>query len=170
MDRPKYAFLMVDYETPAFIKDLHSKIPEEELYFIDDDKSKYGCEKKTHITIVPCIDNKSDLEKMKKYIEPLEQYKVLLTNISKFECEEYDVLKASATSMILNDTNRRIKDEFDTFSEHSEYSPHVTIAYMKKGMADKYLCSMLTPLVVLTPKNFHYSWYDENGKENEVVF
>ena len=170
MEKPKYAFLMVDYDTPSFIKNLHSIIPEDELYYQDDNKDKYGCEKNTHITIVPCLDNKADIEKIKKLIDPLTHYKVLLTNISKFECQDYDVLKASAKSMILTDTNRRVCDEFDTFSEHDDYDPHVTIAYMKKGMADKYLQQMLSPLVVLEPKNFHYSWYDENNEEKELMF
>ena len=170
MAKPKYAFLMIDYDTPQFIKELHKTIPESELYYEDGDKSKYGCEKETHVTIVPCLDNNTDIEKLKKYISPIEQYKILLTNISKFECEKYDVLKAAVRSMVLSDTNRKIKEEFDTFSEHEDYEPHITIAYMQKGMADKYLKDIITPLVVLNPNNFHYSYYDKEGCENNIKF
>ena len=38
--------------------------------------------------------------------------------------------------MKLHDTNRKICDKFKTFSEYDEYHPHMTIAYLKKGMAD----------------------------------
>ena len=32
MDNKRLAFLMVDFETPEFIKELQNKIPEDELY------------------------------------------------------------------------------------------------------------------------------------------
>ena len=38
----------------------------------------------------------------------------------------------------------------------------MTIAYMKDGMAEKYCKEILTPLVKLTPINFHYSWWEDD--------
>jgi hypothetical protein len=41
---------------------------------------------------------------------------------------------------------------------------------MKHGMADKYLKKVLPKLIYLEPKQFHFSFVDKNGKENEVKF
>lgn len=165
----KYAFLMIDYETPDIIKELHKKIKEEELYKQDTGYGTYGREFETHVTLVPCLENDVKIDDLKKYLRDLDDYQIVLTDISKFECEDYDVLKCNATSFILNETNSKIKDNFDTHSEHKEYKPHVTIAYMKHGMADKYLKEILEPLVVLKPKNFHYSWW-ENDEQKKKLF
>ena len=158
-DSRKYAFLMIDYETPDLIKDLHKKIDNKELYIKDDE---YGIEKETHVTLVACLENDVDVEELKKYLNKLEEYKIVLTDISKFENEDYDVLKCSAKSMKLNETNKKIRDKFTTHSTYKEYNPHVTIAYLKSGMADKYTKTPLSPLVVLKPKCFHYSWWEDD--------
>ena len=97
---------------------------------------------------------------MKPYLSNLSDYKVILTDISVFECDDYDVLKCSAQSYKLYETNEKICDKFDTHSEHKEYKPHVTIAYLKSGMAHKYAKEILSPLVVLKPTAFHYSWWE----------
>lgn len=161
-NRPKYAFLMIDYEMPEIIKDLHNKIKKDELYIQDND---YGLEKETHVTLVACLDNDVKYEELKPYLSNLSDYKVILTDISVFECDDYDVLKCSAQSYKLYETNEKICDKFDTHSEHKEYKPHVTIAYLKSGMAHKYAKEILSPLVVLKPTAFHYSWWE--GDENK---
>lgn len=158
---------MVDFDTPTLIEDLQKKIPEEELYYEDDDHTNYGFEKETHVTLVACLDNDVTVEDLKPYLKKLSEYKVVLTDISKFDNEKFDVLKCSAKSFKLDETNKEICDNFKTHSEYKVYKPHVTIAYMKKGMADKYLKNDISPLVVLKPKNFTYSWWegDDNKKE-----
>ena len=40
----EYAFLMIEYETPKFIKDLQNSIKKEELY-TEEDNDDYGLEK-----------------------------------------------------------------------------------------------------------------------------
>lgn len=151
---------MIDYDTPDFIKDLHKRIKENEIYQKD---NEYGYEKESHVTLVPCLDNNVDLEKLKTYLDDISNYKIVLTDLSKFECDEYDVLKCNVASMKLNETNNKIKKDFETFSEYkNNYKPHLTVAYMQKGMADKYLKKSLDKLIVLKPKNFRFSWW-ENG-------
>ena len=164
-DARKYAFLMIDYEMPEFIKEIQNKIKEEELYVKDDE---YGIEKESHVTLVPCLSNDVDLEKLKTYLDDLSNYKIFLTDISKFECEEFDVLKCRVSSLKLFETNEKIKKDYETFSEHKEYSPHLTIAYLKKGMADKYL-KKLDKYIVLKPKNFRFSHW-ENDKCISTTF
>lgn len=152
----EYAFLMVDYETPSIIKDLQKKIPSRELY-TEEDNEDYGLEKQSHVTLVPCLDNDIDIDKLKSYLKPIKEYDIVLTDISKFECEKFDVLKCAVKSKALKDTNKEIVDKFETHSEYKDYNPHMTIAYMKKGMADKYLKKILDKLILLKAKNFNIS-------------
>lgn len=164
----QFAFLMIDYDTPKVIKDIQEKITDDELY--TEDNEDYGIEHETHVTLVPCLENDVDLDELKKMLEPLSKYKLMLNNISTFENEKFDVLKCDASSFILSDTNKKITDKFPTHSDYKEYNPHVTIAYLKKDMADKYKKDMLEPLVVLKPKRFHFSWVDSDGNEKDTYF
>lgn len=164
----EYAFLMVDYETPSIIKELQKKIPSRELY-TEEDNEDYGLEKQSHVTLVPCLDNDIDIDKLKSYLKPINKYDIVLTDISKFECEEFDVLKCAVKSKALKDTNKEIVDKFETHSEYKDYNPHMTIAYMKKGMADKYLKKILDKLILLKAKNFNFSYFDGN-KDKNITF
>ena len=164
----EYAFLMVDYETPSIIKDLQKKIPSRELY-TEEDNEDYGLEKQSHVTLVPCLDNDIDIDKLKSYLKPINEYDIVLTDISKFECEEFDVLKCAVKSKALKDTNKEIVDKFETHSEYKDYNPHMTIAYMKKGMADKYLKKILDKLILLKAKNFNFSYFD-GDKDKNITF
>ena len=159
---------MINYETPDFIKDIHKKIKDEELY-VEDNNDDYGRETESHVTLVACLDNDVDLDKLKKYLKKLDEYKIFLSDISKFECEDYDVLKCSAKSFKMEETNKVITKNFITHSEHKIYKPHMTIAYMKHGMADKYLKNSMKRLDTLTPKNFHFSWW-ENDVQKDKYF
>ena len=164
----EYAFLMVEYETPKFIKDLQNSIKKEELYF-EENSNDYGLEKESHVTLVPCLDNDVSLNELKKYLKNISDYDIILTDISKFECEKFDVLKCAVKSKALKDTNKEILKHFDSHSEFKDYTPHLTIAYMQHGMADKYTKNILDKLVHLKPKNFHFS-YVENGKDKDIRF
>ena len=164
----EYAFLMVEYETPKFIKDLQNSIKKEELYF-EENSNDYGLEKESHVTLVPCLDNDVSLNELKKYLKNISDYDIILTDISKFECEKFDVLKCAVKSKALKDTNKEILKHFDSHSEFKDYTPHLTIAYMQHGMTDKYTKNILDKLVHLKPKNFHFS-YVENGKDKDIRF
>ncbi len=165
----EYAFLMVDYERNNFIEEIQNKIKKEELY-TEEDNDDYGLEKTPHVTVVPCLDNDIDLDKLKTYLDDISEYDIILTDLSKFECDKFDVLKCSVKSEKLKETNKKILKDFESHSEYKKYQPHLTIAYMKRGMADKYLKNILPKLIHLKPKGFHFSYVDSNGAEKEVKF
>lgn len=171
MEKPKYSFLMIDYETPKLITDIWNTLADEELYLNPEYPDDYGLERKTHVTVVPCLDNNVDIEALKKYLRPLYEYPLLLTNVSAFtNNQDYDVLKCDVASDILYSTNKRICADFPTFTEYKEYHPHMTIAYMKKGLTGKYHKDIVIPLVILHPKCFVFSNYDEEGNNRIVRF
>lgn len=165
----EHAFLMIDYETPEIIQDIQNILTNDEIY--TEEGEDYGVENETHVTLVPCLDNNLDLEELKKLLPPLDKFVIMLNNISLFTNKEnYDVLKCDAQSLILLDTNKKIREIFPSRSEYTEYHPHVTIAYMKKGMGNKYTKDILSPLVVLKPKHFHFSCADKDGSDKDVYF
>ena len=117
------------------------------------------------------IQNKIKEEELyKEEDNNLSNYDILLTDLSKFECEKFDVLKCSARSKTLFDTNKKILKDFESHSDYKRYQPHLTIAYMKHGMADKYTKEILPKLIHLKPTHFHFSFVDEKGNEKEVKF
>lgn len=159
-----YGFLMIGYEKPEMIQELQNMIPYEELY-VEEDSDDYGMEDEPHVTLVPCLDKHLDVETLKHELESLEKYQIVLTNISKFDNENFDVLKCDVGSVPLVDTNCRICDKFPTYTEFRDYHPHMTIAYLKKGMADKYLKNVIAPLVVLKPTCFIWTGCDGEGND-----
>lgn len=162
----EYAFLMIDYEMPSFIKDLQNKIPNNELYFGTDEEKKdnqYGFEKESHVTLAPCLDSDVDINKLKELLLPLKEYKCILNNISIFENDNYDVLKADVKCPNMHKTYNKIKESFELHSAYKEYHPHMTIAYMQKGMADKYKKKMLDKIEELTPTSFDFSYTNDKG-------
>ena len=165
----EYAFLMIDYEGNDFIEKIQSKIKKEHLY-TEEDNDDYGIEKNPHVTLVPCLNNDVDINKLKTYLDDISEYDIILTDLSKFECENFDVLKCAVKSNKLIETNKKIGKDFETHSEYKDYTPHLTIAYMKHGMADKYIEEILPKLIHLKPKNFHFSYVDENNEEKDLKF
>lgn len=166
----KYAFLMIRFNTPYIIKEIQEKLSEDDLYYGDGSRSGFGIETDTHVTLVPCLDNNVDLDDIKDMLEPLDKYQTFLTNISMFDNPDFEVLKCDASSIPLFNTNKLITDKFPTHSEYRDYHPHATIAYVKHGVAEKYTKDVLDKLVVLEPKEFWFSYYDENGNEKEITW
>lgn len=162
---------MIEYDTPELIRDIWNQLPDEELYYDENFPGDYGIEKQSHVTLVPCLENSVDLNALKRYLRPLYEYPLLLTNVSAFtNNDNYDVLKCDVANDILNATNKRICADFPTFTEYKEYHPHMTVAYMKKGLTDKYHKDIVIPLVILKPKSFLFSHYTDDGEYQLVKF
>jgi hypothetical protein len=164
----EYACLMLDFEMPEFIKSIQSKIAEEELFFgkteKEKEKNEYGIEDESHITIVYGLDNEVKFEDLKKYLFDISKYKTILTNISVFENEDFDVLKAEAKCPLAAKSNGLISKNFDVHTEFKDYNAHMTIAYMQKGQAKKYTKKILDKIETLTPYEFNYS-YNKDGED-----
>jgi hypothetical protein len=60
--------------------------------------------------------------------------------------------------------NKNISKNFEIHSEYKEFKAHMTIAYMKKGKADKYCKDILDKIEDMLPYRFNYS-FTKNGKD-----
>jgi hypothetical protein len=161
-----YAYLMVKYKTPDFIKKLQSRISPEDLYITE---TSPGLEIEQHVTLVPALGNDTDLGKLKTYLRDLSDYEIELTDISMFDNEDFDVLKSNVRSEAIMETYERITKDFKTYYSYV-FQPHMTIAYMKNGTAGKFLTNSLTATVRLEPECFIYSYFDKNGDSKVVYF
>ena len=145
--------------------------------FEDEDLKDTGIEKESHITLLyaqnKIIDRGSLLDDIRiilddsdkfsytGFIDSLKDDKFVSNNvldsfdIGKFENDsDYIVLKLKKNVDIfnvLNIINKGLRIKYDVQSEFS-YTPHITLAELKPGTADKYLASKKLQLVLENTK------------------
>lgn len=64
--------------------------------------------------------------------------KMKLGKVSLFESDDYDVVKLGVTSTQLHQLNKTISNNLEVTDTFPDYNPHVTIAYVKKGLGRLY--------------------------------
>lgn len=140
-DEHSYGCLMVDFpediskEVIAWTKE---NVSDELLYTDPEKPTDYGRESHVHTTVNYGLDPKMDRDEIKKFLGLVEgPIKVKLGKISKFDPEKYDVIKIEVESPSLHEMHNKIKDSLGVPGEtYPEYKPHLTLAYVKKGMGD----------------------------------
>lgn len=165
----KYAFLMVEYGVPDIIREIQESIDESELYGDPERPDDFGLELMPHVTLAACLDNDTDTGRLFGMLRPLHDYRAMLTNVSIFDNELYDVLKCDVASDILHASNSEILSVYPSHSEFKEYHPHMTVAYLNKGASKRHLIDMLTPLVLIDPVSFVYSNWTDGGKTQKTI-
>lgn len=165
----EYACIMLDYEQPGFIKEIQKTIPEDEIYFGEtkEQKDDYGIETEAHISIAFGLETDVKFDDFKKHLFPLDEYKTILVNVSVFENKLFDVLKVDARCPKAAESNKLIQKDFELHTEYKDFHPHMTIAYLKKGFADKYKKSMLDKIEDIKPYEFNYSYNVDGEDKNE---
>jgi 2'-5' RNA ligase len=91
------------------------------------------------------------------YLMPTHYIQVDFINLSIFEADDYDVLKFGCESKALDALHKATKHYFDNNWKWPEYSPHVTIAYVKKGTGKKYVQEPLGQTFKLVPSEYIFS-------------
>lgn len=153
---PKIGCVMLYFEIDNWIQIIKQYIDKDDLYkHLDDD---FGLCKYPHTTILFGIHHNDDLpNQVKEYLIPLDELEdIYIKNISIFENEEFDVVKMDIESKSLKKMNKKLTKNFEFSNDHPDYHPHMTIAYVKKGMGDKYK-TKITDKIVLEPGKYVYS-------------
>ncbi len=94
-----------------------------------------GIENEPHVTALYGFDPDFDVDDLKDWCGTVGPMTATLGKVSRFDCEEYDVLKVDVESPDLVAFNAEMARRFDgsiTPSEH-EYNPHLTLAYVRNG-------------------------------------
>lgn len=86
-----------------------------------------------------------------------------LGEISLFDTnEDFDVVKIEILSEDLHELRKRLIDKIENTQTHPEYNPHITIAYVKKGSANK-IVGKDNPFTTLTDEAREVEYSSEDG-------
>jgi 2'-5' RNA ligase len=113
-----------------------ANIPDNALYTDDE---AMGRENEIHITVFYGIKS-SDPDEVLKLLRGFKPFECRLGLITVFkDCKTHDVLKIDVESAELIKLHYLLEDNLDNKNKYPTYHPHVTIAYLKKGKADRFL-------------------------------
>lgn len=148
--------VMINFEIDNWIKTIKQFIDEDDLY--KPEHEDFGYCKYSHSTILFGLLHDDDLPNLvKEYLIPLDELNdIYVKNISLFENKEYDVVKMDIKSKDLKKMNKKLRNNFEYTSDHPEYHPHLTLAYIKKGKGKKYTIENIKK-IKLEPDKYVYS-------------
>ena len=162
-EQPKREFgcLMAFFDIPNWETKVLGKISEQDLY----DEPGFGLEHEPHVTVLYGFHQDStDIDELKKTVDEYVEkpIKIEIKKVSVFENEKFDVLKFDIESPELRELNKICAEKFEHTNSYKDYHPHMTIAYLKKGVAAKYVKEFKPGSIILNGEDFVYS--DSSGK------
>ena len=140
-------------------------ISDDDLYLKPYDQS-YGKEEQPHVTIIfGLIEEEIIPQGVADMIEANMQPLILpVDEIGIFEGDEYDIVKYN---LHVTPQLQRYRDLFmklPNVQEFPEYTPHITICYVKPGLGKKYERKLTNPFKVKFNKAV-YSWHPNKNKK-----
>ncbi len=167
--RKKYGCVMVylDVDKDEW-KKLQDVIADEDLYLPEGEAEFYGREMKPHVTILFGLHDDIPDADVEEEINKIKEPKLKLGKVSDFKNDKFEVLKFDIVSDDLHTLNKKFS-EFPHTTDYPNYHPHCTIAYVKKGMGDKYIAELnkLDKIKALTNKVVYSR---ANGKKSDYKF
>lgn len=113
-------------------------IPSQDLYGTSyGNETETGRELDPHVTLKYGIHT-DDVEEVRKTIQGESPIAVQFGNTTCFYQEDHDVVKIEVESKQLHALNKTVCEKLECTDTYPEYKPHVTIAYVKKGLGDYY--------------------------------
>lgn len=113
-------------------------IPDEWLY--EPENPEYGREKTIHATVLEGF-HRDSIEDFIKSLMSLGgrgyiPAKIELGKVDKFSQSDYDIVKVNLKSRDLEVIHEFFSENFPNTQAHNVYRPHLTVAYVKKGLAE----------------------------------
>lgn len=128
----------------------------------DADLAEDGRELEPHITALYGLDA-NDASGVAKALQGEGPIKARIGKTSIFENPDFDVVKMDIDSPDLHRLNKKLTDEVGApGNTHPKYEPHVTLAYVKKGLGQKYDGKEIPGL---TGKEVTFNSLDFSGKD-----
>lgn len=149
-----YACAMVYVKFPM-LEVIQEFIESDDVYTEEGD-STYGLETEPHITLLYGLHEEVNSEDIFETIKQFEFQPIKLTKVSSFGNEKYDVLKFTVDSNVLHNINGALT-KFPHTTSFPDYNPHLTIGYLKPGMAKAYIDVFSDLTYLLDPYKIVYS-------------
>ena len=166
-EEPTYGCVMLDSNMKEWDSIHLGGIDPKDVYKKPLDDS-YGLEDNPHVTILYGIheDDVTPEQMINVIEESMEEVIVMISEISIFEKEEYDVVKYDipVTKQLLG-YRKMFVNNFEN-TQSFPFHPHMTIAYVKPGMGKKYVSNLDEPFEITFNKGV-YSWH-EKGEDGNV--
>jgi 2'-5' RNA ligase len=121
--------------------EITSKISSEDLYK-ESEGDNFGIQKNPHLTLLYPITKIVDVDEIKSIIRSVvkDEIPVKIQGIDLFENQNYDVVKFNVLpNDILNNLHDELKLRVPNNDRYEVYNPHITLAYAKKGLGQKYV-------------------------------
>lgn len=169
-DSYSYGCAMLYFDFPS-LKGIQDSIKEEDLYTEEGDRS-YGFEDEPHVTLLYGLHKEVSENEIFDRLKVYRCDDLLLTKISAFENEKYDVLKfdvkdVARGSSYLHKMNRALA-ELPHTTDFPDYHPHSTIAYLKPGKAKEYINRLKGTEHIVKPRSVVYSAPSGNKISAEI--
>lgn len=153
----------IDEKSTHKILDFNYKTISEDILYTEKDDESYGREKQPHITIKYGLVKSYTEEQIKKLLHHVTPFDIQIKGIGIFENEKFDVVKFDVDSPELRKLNE-IFNNLPNHDEHPTYNPHMTLAYVKKGMGSRFV---KTP-GKLAKVPVHTIVYSDRGKKSYI--
>ena len=150
----EYGCAMLYFDFPQ-INEIHDLIESDDIYTEEGDTT-FGLEKEPHTTLLFGLHDGVTTDDISKVLTGFKYGNCNIKNASLFENEKYDVLKFDVDGENLHETNTKLR-KFPHTNNFPDYHPHMTIAYIKKGLGEKYTKMLEDSAFDLEPTRIIYS-------------
>jgi len=133
----EYGCVMVEVPVSNW-DEITSYIDPEDVYTGGDDS--HGIQEFSHLTLLYGLHKEVTPEMVKSVFEEFTgSINIEVNGIGIFENKDYDVVKFNVNpNGALQELHDKLS-EFPNSNEYPDYKPHITIAYVNKGMGKKYV-------------------------------
>ena len=107
-------------------------IPSSILY-TDPEDPTYGYDNEPHVTLKYGFEPDLDRNTIAEILKGTKPFNVVLTSLNQFQNEKYDVVKFEVQKCPILTELRRRCDGYPNTDSYTDYKPHMTLAYVKKG-------------------------------------
>jgi len=138
-NRNEYGCVMLSVDVDKLVwGSIQDIIDDKDVYHGDDVQEGFGRETKPHITILYGLNETVSDNDVRDKLKGIKKFDIKINNISLFKNDKFDVLKFDVTSSELVSLNKSFK-ELSHVETYKNYHPHMTIAYLKPNIGDKYV-------------------------------